>query len=80
MKNKPLQCCTAGSVLDLGCSDIALPNSITEVRIDMKGNCYDQDGNYLGRVELINGIIEIKQLEKKFSVIRKNITIIEHEW
>ena len=55
------QCAVIGSLPDLKCSDIQIPNRITKVKMDLEGNCYDELDNYLGKGILIDGMLKITQ-------------------
>ena len=53
------QCAVIGSLPDLKCSDIQIPNRITKVKMDLEGNCYDELDNYLGKGILEDGMLKI---------------------
>lgn len=55
------QCAVIGSLPDLKCSDVQIPNRITKVKMDLEGNCYDELGNYLGKGILEDGMLRITQ-------------------
>jgi len=55
------QCAVIGSLPDLKCSDIQIPNRITKVKMDLEGNCYEELDNYLGKGILENGMLKITQ-------------------
>lgn len=55
------QCGVIGSLPDLKCSDIQIPNRITKVKMDLEGNCYDELDNYLGKGILEDGMLKITQ-------------------
>ena len=55
------QCAVIGSLPDLKCSDIQIPNRITKVKMDLEGNCYDELDNYLGKGILEDGMLKITQ-------------------
>ena len=55
------KCAVIGSLPDLKCSDVQIPNIITKVYMDLEGNCYDELGNYLGKGILTAGMLKITQ-------------------
>lgn len=55
------QCAVIGSLPDLKCSDIQIPNRITKVKMDLEGNCYDELDNYLGKGISEDGMLKITQ-------------------
>ena len=55
------QCAVIGSLPDLKCSDVQIPNRITKVKMDLEGNCYDELDNYLGKGILEDGMLKITQ-------------------
>jgi hypothetical protein len=42
-------CSISGTMPDFDCKNIQPINQITKVRIYENGDCYDQNGNYLGK-------------------------------
>lgn len=63
LKNKKAysQCAVIGSLPDLKCSDVQIPNRITKVKMDLEGNCYDELDNYLGKGIFKDGMLQITQ-------------------
>jgi hypothetical protein len=63
LKKEKAYCQSAviGSLPDLKCSDIQIPNRITKVKMDLEGNCYDELDNYLGKGILEGGTLKITQ-------------------
>ena len=55
------QCAVIGSLPDLKCSDVQIPNRITKVKMDLEGNCYDELDNYLGKGIFKDGMLQITQ-------------------
>jgi len=55
------QCAVIGSLPDLKCSDVQIPNRINKVKMDLDGKCYDELDNYLGKGILKNGMLKITQ-------------------
>ena len=51
MKNKKSKhsCSVSGATSDFDCGNIQPINQITKIRIYDNGDCYDQNGNYLGK-------------------------------
>lgn len=53
------QCAVIGSLPDLKCSDVQIPNRIIKVKMDLESNCYDELDNYLGKGILEDGMLKI---------------------